>query len=256
MLKKRLIFVLYFSNGKFHLSRNFKLQSVGDARWLFDKFKFHTISKYVDEIIILDVDRDRRRVKYGFSIEFIDAVKFLMQKTFCPLTIGGGITSLEQVANCFDIGADKVLFNTAAISCPQVIRESVLKFGSQAVLGGVDFKADHSTWINNGTELAGSIQGHVEALVNLGVGEVLLNNIDADGTGQGFNLEILSYLPPGLSVPLIICGGAGKPLHFRDALLRQDVDAVATGNLFNFIGNGFEVARKILIDSKLSVRSL
>lgn len=256
MLKKRIIFVLYFANGKFHLSRNFKLQSVGNAHWLFDKFKFQTIAQYVDEIIILNVDRNRGQITHGFQEEFINAIQFLMKQTFCPLTIGGGITTLGHVATCFDIGADKVLFNSAVISFPRTIQEAVYKYGSQAVVGAIDFKTDQTTWINNGSERASIIPEHVEKLVNLGVGEVFLNNIDADGTGQGFNLNVLSCLPCGLQVPLIICGGAGQPIHFCDALLHHEVDAVATGNLFNFIGNGFEIVRERLIEAKLSVRSI
>jgi cyclase len=256
MLKKRIIFVLFFTNGKFHLSRNFKLQSVGDAQWLFDKFKFQSISQYIDEIVILNVDRTRDSIHPGFSSAFVEAIQFLMKKTFCPLTIGGGIITSEQVSVCFNMGADKVLFNTAAIVCPTVIEETVFKFGTQAVIGAVDYKNDQLVRIRNGSECVGNIADHLRMLISLGVGEILINNIDADGTGQGFNFDVLNSIPPDLSVPLIICGGAGKPIHFQEALLRPEIDAVASGNLFNFIGNGFEIVRRHLLDSDISVRAI
>jgi cyclase len=255
MLKKRLIFILYFSNGKFHLSRNFKLQSVGDAQWLFDKFNFQSISQFVDEIVILNVERSK---KHGsiYSNKFYEAIQFLMKKTFCPLTVGGGLESINQVIDCFNIGADKVLFNTAAIVCPEVVKDTISKFGSQAVIGSIDYKNDQSTWIKNGYENCTNTSKHIQTLINLNVGEILLNNMDADGTGQGFNFNIFNYIPHDLNMPLIICGGAGKPAHLQSALLRGDVDAVATGNLFNFIGNGFEMARRYLLEVGINVRAL
>lgn len=255
MLKKRLIFILYYSDGNFFLSRNFRLQRVGDARWLVDKFRFKMIGKFVDEIVVLDVTRDSQRSVLHDQV-FRDALSYVMRETFVPLTIGGSLRDMEQVKQRFEFGADKVLFNTSIITKPTLIRECVDRFGAQAVMASLDVYLNeglYATRILN-AELPGlPLMEHIQRVVDLGVGEVLVNSIDRDGTGTGFDLNLAQQCA-GVSIPLIIAGGAGKPEHFADILSLPGVDAVATGNLFNFIGKGFEAVRIHLLECSLPVR--
>lgn len=256
MLKKRLIFVLYFDSGSFCLSRNFRLQRVGDARWLVDKFRFATIGKFVDEIVVLDVSRDPA-IKRCQSDAFLGAVSHLMKETFVPLTIGGGLRSISDARACFSAGADKILFNTPAITQPDLVRDCVSLYGSQAVVVGVDVHREDSAYVSklSNCQVAGlPLQQHLQCIEELGVGEVLVNSIDRDGTGVGFDSELISQCL-SLPVPLIVAGGAGKPEHFAAMLALPNVEAAATGNLFNFIGRGFESVRTHLLDKGFPVRS-
>ncbi len=256
MLKKRLIFALYYNAGAFSLSRNFRLQRVGDVRWLLDKFRFKSIGKFIDEIVILDVTRNPQPV--DFKDEYFEAaLAYLMRETFVPLTIGGGLRSMEDVRRCFQLGADKVLFNTPVISHADLVRDSVKLFGAQAVIAEIDVSRENGSYfsrLSNAQEPGLSLAEHLQLAVELGVGEVMVNSIEQDGTGSGFDMELVRQCV-GLTVPLIVAGGAGKPEHFADVLELPGVDVVATGNLFNFMGKGFERVRTHLLEQGLPVRS-
>ncbi len=257
MLKKRLIFILYYSGGDFFLSRNFRLQRVGDVRWLIDKFRFKSIGKYIDEIIVLDVTRESYDNKTSWDY-LANSLTYLMKETFVPLTIGGGLRSAEQVSRCFEMGADKVLFNTPLITQPELVRECVVHFGAQAVVASIDVISSQGIYLSRITngELEGlALVDHINKAVNLGVGEIIINSIDQDGTGTGFDMNLVRHSLGRFSVPLIIAGGAGKPEHFSDVLAIPGIDAAATGNLFNFIGKGFERVRSHLLERGLPVRS-
>lgn len=257
MLKKRLIFVLYFDSGFFYLSRNFRLQRVGDVKWLMEKFRFKTIGSFVDEIVILDVTRNSA-IERCNGEQFNNAINTLMRETFVPLTIGGGLKTIEDASRCFNLGADKVLFNTAIITSPKLVKDCVDRFGAQAIVGAIDVVKDelnYFTKIVNAQEKGIALDEHLKKLSSLGVGELMINSIEKDGTGTGFDLEMAARCQ-GLNIPVIICGGAGKPEHFAEALSSPLVEAAATGHLFNFVGKGFEAARMYLSENGFPVRSI
>lgn len=260
MLKKRLIFVLYYDSGNFYLSRNFRLQKVGDVRWLFEKFNFKSIGRFIDEIVILDVSRDRSGQR-GLAIsetKFLDTLNYLMRETFIPLTIGGGLSSMDDVMRCFAAGADKILLNTALLNNEALVRSCVARYGAQAVVGAIDVCGSADGFVSkiaNGQQLALPLEEHLQRAAALGVGEIMINNIDRDGTGMGFDRDLVDRCL-SLDMPLIICGGAGKPEHFAEMLAQKNVEAVATGNLFNFIGKGFEQVRKYVLAQGFPVRAL
>lgn len=256
MLKKRLIFALYYDAGAFSLSRNFRLQRVGDVRWLMDKFRFKSIGKFIDEIVVLDVTRNLQQVALKDD-RFGDALAYLMRETFVPLTIGGALRSVDDVKRCLQLGADKVLFNTPVVAHPDLVRECVALFGAQAVIAEIDVSKEGGGYVSrlsNTQEPGLPLAEHLQLAVELGVGEVMVNSVEQDGTGAGFDMELVRQCI-GLPVPLIIAGGAGKPEHFADVLELPGVDAAATGNLFNFIGKGFERVRTHLLEQGLPVRS-
>ncbi len=241
--------------GYFYLSRNFTLQKVGDANWLIEKFKFSSIGDYIDELIIYDVTRDRNSKKDLILLE--KSVDKLMSQLFTPLTIGGGIKTLEQAARCFEIGADKISLNTCLSNKDDFVKECVSRYGSQAVLASVDVKKNnigYVSFIQNGAFEHLKLYDYISNIVRLNVGEICLNSIDQDGTGTGLDLAMLEEIPK-IPMPLIISGGAGKPEHFIAALSKDSVSAVATGNLFNFIGSGFLDAREYLSSHLTNVRT-
>ena len=246
MLKKRIIFVLFYLDGFFYLSRNFSLQKVGNVEWLLEKFQFLSIGDFIDELIILDVSRDRKLTSSLFQFE--KDINTLMEKIFVPLTLGGGIRSIEQASMYFQLGADKVSLNWALGKKPKLISEIVRIYGSQAVVVSLDVKYTtkcYTIFIENGKTPIGSLLEMSHYAEDLGAGELLVTSIDNDGTGFGLDIRMLCELQE-LSIPIIGAGGAGKPAHFLEALVLDNISGIATGNLFNFMGKGFYELRNHL----------
>jgi cyclase len=250
MLKKRIIFTLLYDDGYFMLSRNFRLQRVGNLEWLQKNYDFSKISFFIDELIVLDVTRKERNPK-----AFCDALKGLTKGCFVPIAAGGGIHTNEDAMLLLRSGADKVVVNTALFSHPDLVRELVKCFGQQCVIGSVDLKrkndGSYQIWTKSGTTLINDDPTlHFANLKDDMIGECYLNSIDQDGTGQGYDFAILDILPEDWNIPTIISGGAGNSLHLAKGLKNNNVDAVATAHLFNFVGDGLRQARiKILADN-------
>ena len=246
MLKKRIIFVLFYQDGNFCLSRNFSLQKVGNVEWLLEKFQFLSIGDFIDELIILDVSRDR-----GLTSSFLQLEKdvtVLMAKIFVPLTLGGGIRTIEDVSRYFQLGADKVSLNWAVGNSPQLISEISRVYGSQAVVASLDVRQTSegfSVFLDNGENAFGSLLEVSRRAEDLGAGELLITSIDRDGTGFGLDIGMLCELQD-IGIPIIGAGGAGKPAHFLEALVLDNISGIATGNLFNFMGKGFYELRNEL----------
>tara|TARA_R110002012_G_scaffold47399_1_gene124215 strand:- start:22963 stop:23730 length:768 start_codon:yes stop_codon:yes gene_type:complete len=252
MPKKRLIFTLLYADGSFKLSRNFRLQRVGDALWINKNYKFSAIASSIDELIILNVARER-----GDTKQFCADLQKVSQGCFVPLALGGQVRDMNDVALMMASGADKIVLNTALFTEPDFVREVIRKYGSQCVVASLDFKAsgdDYQFYADCGRrKIEISVEAVSEMLADLGVGEIYLNSMDADGTGQGYRLEILDHMQAVAHLPIIIAGGAGNFNHLLSGLERADVDAVATANLFNFVGNGLPSARSKLLEAGMDL---
>jgi cyclase len=247
MLKKRVIFVLLYDNGIFSYSRNFCLQKVGDLNWLKQNYNFSHISFFIDELIILDVSRGERG-----SDKFNDHIGALTEECFIPIAAGGGIETASQARDLFKHGADKIVINSLASASTEVINEISMEFGRQSVVISVDAKLEEgkfNSWINSGSTRHTPLLEWLTDISKLPIGELYLNSIDNDGVGNGYHLDLLDSLPESFPVPVILAGGAGKYEHFADALQDDRVNAVATANLFNFIGNGLEKSRNKLLSN-------
>jgi len=256
MLKKRIIFILFYQDGSFCLSRNFTLQKVGNTEWLLEKFQFLSIGDFIDELIILDVSRNRESSSSTNQLE--QDISSLMERIFVPLTLGGGIRNIDDVARYFQIGADKVSLNWAIRNSPELISEVVEKHGSQAVVASLDVRMTSdgfSVFTDYGENKFGLLSENLKLCERLGAGEVLITSIDKDGTASGLDYKMLNQLPD-IGIPIIACGGAGKPVHFFDALSLEHISGVATGNLFNFIGSGFFELRTELCKKLPNLRSI
>jgi imidazole glycerol-phosphate synthase subunit HisF len=254
MLKKRVIFTLLYNNGSFMLSRNFRLQKVGDLSWLKENYNFSKIAFSIDELIILDVTRGEQN-----EDKFYHHVRSLTEECFVPIAAGGGIRTLEQARKLLRSGADKIVINTLMYEKPDIITEISKEFGQQSIVISVDTKlvdGRFTVWTNNGSVLQKeNLTSCLKNIEKLPVGELYLNSIDQDGTGQGYKVELLDYLSSSFPVPVIISGGAGKYSHFSEILKDNRVDAVATAHLFNFIGDGLEKSRKKLLDGGINLPS-
>jgi len=228
------------------LSRNFRLQKVGDLDWLKKNYNFSHISFSVDELIILDVTRAVRDEE-----KFLFHVKSLTEECFVPIAAGGGIRTLEQARKLLHSGADKVVVNTLLAEDQSIIREIAEEFGQQSIVAAVDVKSvdgDLTVWTDNGSKKQDvALREWLNNIHQLPIGELYLNSMDNDGTGQGYKTQLLSQLNDSCKVPVILAGGAGKYKHFSEVLSDKRIDAVATAHLFNFVGDGLVRSRDKLI---------
>lgn len=192
-----------------------------------------------DELTFLDVSAS----KEGRGT-MIEVVRRTAEQVFIPLTVGGGVRSAADVRELLRAGADKVSVNTAAIANPNLLRELSEEFGAQCIVlsvdarrvpeGGVPQPSGFEVTTHGGTKSAG-----IDAIEwartgqDLGVGEILLNSMDGDGTKEGFDLELLALVREAVSIPVIASGGAGKAEHFPPAV-EAGADAVLAASIFHF----------------------
>lgn len=247
MLKKRLIFTLLYRSGLFMLSRNFRLQAVGNLDWLQRNYDFSRISNYIDELVVLDVTREKRNLD-----EFCEALKSITLNNFVPITAGGGVKDVDSARKLLRSGADKIMINSGLFNKSNLASVLSEEFGQQCVVGSIDLKRSRSgefqVWSEDGGKLNDvPARELLKRVLKESVGEIYLNSMDRDGTGQGLDLEILELLPERVSKPIILAGGAGNSSHLMVGLEDSRVDAVATANLFNFIGEGLKKARQELV---------
>jgi len=253
MLKKRVIFTLLYNNGTFMLSRNFRLQKVGDLQWLQSNYNFSQISYSIDELVVLDVTRGEKSLD-----NFCSVLKKLAEGCFVPISAGGGIRSIEAARNLLCSGADKVVVNSSLYTDDGFIGRLASEFGQQCIVASMDIKSapngSYHLWSECGSKcLDGSAKEWVARVAQDHVGELYLNSMDRDGTGQGYDLKLLDLLPLKMTKPVIIAGGVGNAWHLAAGLSDPRVDAVATAHLYNFIGDGLKKAREFLISSGINL---
>jgi imidazole glycerol-phosphate synthase subunit HisF len=245
MLKNRVIFVLLYDRGNFMLSRNFRLQKVGDLSWLKKNYDFSRIAFSIDELIVLDVSRSNRNEN-----KFIEHVRSLSEECFIPIAAGGGIRNIKQAQKLLYSGADKIVVNSLLASDKDAIMRLASEFGQQCLIASVDVKSSEDgfrVWIENGTTMMDAfLSEYLKDILSLPVGELYLNSMDRDGTGQGYEYELLDLLPTPMQIPVILAGGAGNGEHLIEGLKDSRVDAVSTAHLFNFVGDGLVNARNSL----------
>ena len=233
-------------------SRNFRLQKVGDINWLEKHYKFQEISFSIDELIILNASRDEKLIQ-----DFSKTVQRLSNNVFIPVAAGGGIRKIEDAEILFNNGADKIILNYALLDDVTLVDALVNRYGSQAIVASIDYKNVNGlqeVYVVNGTKKTGiTLSDYIKYIENLQVGEIYLNSIDKDGTGFGYDFATIQMIKYEIHVPLIIAGGAGNAEHLLNGLKIDQVSAVATANLFNFIGDSLPKARKKLLESEINI---
>jgi cyclase len=190
-------------------------------------------SRGVDELIALDIDAPREA--RGPNVPLL---RDLGDVCFMPFTAGGGVRSTDDIRSLLHSGADKVALNSALLEHPEVVRECSEEFGAQCVVASIDARATDNGYqalIEAGTRPTGRTAiEHAQAAVELGAGEILLTSIDRDGTMQGYDLGLLTGVCEAVDVPVIACGGAGKPEDFVEAIIEGGADAVSAASIFHF----------------------
>ena len=231
MLAKRVIPCLDVAGGRVVKGINFK--SLRDAGDPIELAKFYD-QEGADELTFLDISAsiDDRNT----TLEIVSATA---EQVFIPLTVGGGIRKVSDVDQLLRAGADKVSVNTAAIAQPNLINEVSERFGDQVLVLSIDArrastKSGFEVTTHGGTRSAGlDALDWIKDAIKRGVGEILLNSMDADGTKDGFDLEMLKAVREISSVPIIASGGAGKLSDFSEAL-KAGADAVLAASVFHF----------------------
>jgi len=182
----------------------------------------------------------------------------IVKRSFIPLTLGGGIKNLTLARAFLENMSDKILVNTALFENHEIISEISNRYGSQSIIAALDYKYERSKKIilknNARIKVNNDYKKIIKYVNNLDVGEILINSIDKDGTGQGLDIKILKKLPK-LNKPLILSGGAGNYNHFIDILKSKKVSAISTSNLLNFVGNGLKDLRHELQKNKIDLPS-
>jgi cyclase len=251
MLRKRIIFSLIYDNGFFNQSRNFRLQRVGNIKWLEKNYKFQEISFSLDELIVLNASKGEKNMS-----KFAETLSELVDDVFIPIAAGGGIRSLEDAKLLFENGADKLVVNSILHEDKDLVKKLIQKYGSQSIVANIDYRkvnGIYKIYINDGIkELDKDFKEYLKEVQYLEVGEIYLNSIDQDGTGFGYDIEVLDLFN-NFQIPVIIAGGAGNEKHLEKGLLLENVSAVATANLFNFVGDGLPNARNKLYNLGINI---
>lgn len=192
--------------------------------------------KEVDELVFLDITATPE----GRGPDF-ELLADIAGEAFMPMAYGGGIATLEQVQRIFALGFEKVVIDTAAYTSPQLIREAVAIYGAQSIVGCVDVRRTllgrYELSSNAGkTKQPVGLKEHVRELERLGVGEIIVNAVDRDGTQSGYDLKLIRDVSLAVSVPVVACGGAAGLDDFVAAVQEGGAAAVAAGSLFVFVG--------------------
>ena len=251
MLAKRIIPCLDIKNGRVVKGVNFvDLVDAGDpveAARAYNEMR-------ADEIVFLDITatHEGRNTMY-------DVIAKAAEQVFIPLTVGGGISSVDHFRKLLSLGADKISVNSAAFRRPELITEAALKFGSQCVVVAIDAKRNaegsFNVWLNGGRIDTGcdAVEWAARA-VELGAGEILLTSMDCYGTKNGYDTELTRRVSEAVSVPVIASGGAGKPEHFAEALTEGKADAALAASLFHFGELGIGELKEYLSARGICVR--
>lgn len=250
---QRVIFTLLYDSGQFMLSRNFRLQAVGSIDWLFSNYDLAKVSHGLDELMVLDVSRGARNPEL-----FAEKVGRIASQCFIPLTVGGGINSFDIAQRYLRSGADKLLVNSSFANDPALCRALADHFGRQCIVAGIDYRISarkgRQVFVDSGSrELFVDLAKWVRQVQEDGAGELLLQSMDQDGTGMGPDLTVMDTLGRTPDVPIILMGGVGKGEHIIAALNDRRIDAIATANLFNFIGSSFLDVREAVTAAGIEV---
>ena len=231
MLAKRIIPCLDVKAGRVVKGTNFVgLQDAGDPVELAHIYD----EEAADELVFLDITASVEQRK-----AMLDVINRTAGEVFMPLTVGGGISTVIDIRNALNAGADKTSLNTAAVKNPELISEGARLFGSQCIVLAVDAKrVAENKWevyVNGGRTPTGlDVLAWVKRAVSLGAGEILLTSMDCDGTKNGYDIPLTRAVSEAVQVPVIASGGAGELEHFYDVLTAGKADAVLAASVFHY----------------------
>ena len=250
MLCKRLIPCLDVKDGRVVKGVQFvALRDAGDpveAALAYD-------AQGADELVFLDIT-----ASHEGRATMLDVVRRTAEGIYMPLTVGGGIRSLEDIRILLRAGADKVSLNTAAVERPALVSEAARAFGSQCIVVAIDAKGRAGGWevfTHGGRRPTGrDAVAWAREVEGLGAGEILLTSMDRDGTGDGYDLALTRAVSDAVSLPVIASGGVGRLEHLRDGVVEGRADAVLVASLFHFGRHTVPEAKRYLAEQGVPVR--
>jgi imidazole glycerol-phosphate synthase subunit HisF len=251
MHTKRIIPCLDVKDGKVVKGINFEgLKEVGYPVTLAEEYYIQG----ADEIVFLDITATHEKRK-----TIVELVEKVSEKVFIPFTVGGGIGNIDEIRNILRAGADKISLNSAAIRNKNLIKEGAYYFGNQCIVLAVDAKrVEKNKWnvfINGGRIDTGiELFSWIEEGYKLGAGEILLTSMDADGTKNGFDLELTRKVSELVDIPVIASGGCGKIEDFKDVFIEGKADAALAASLFHYGNLKVKDVKEYLIKNDIGVR--
>ena len=255
MLAKRIIPCLDVDNGRVVKGVQFvDIRDAGDPVEIAKRYD----EQGADELTFLDItaSSDNRET-------MVHVVEEVAGQVFIPLTVGGGIRTVEDIRRMLNAGADKVAINTAAVANPEFVKQAAQKFGSQCIVVAIDAKrvsAEGETprweiFTHGGRKPTGlDAVEWAKKMVNYGAGEILLTSMDRDGTKIGFDLELTRAISDAVSVPVIASGGVGNLRHLAEGVTQGGADAVLAASIFHFGEYTIEEAKRAMADAGVEVR--
>jgi len=227
-----------------------ELRNVGDPVTLALRYN----DQGADEMVFFDITASAHGRK-----TMVDVIERTANECFMPLTVGGGIKSVDDMFTMLRAGADKISINSSALATPDLIRQGAEKFGSQCIVVSIDAKKigpDQWRVFSHGGRKDTGLDAidWAKRAVSLGAGEIVLNSIDADGTKAGFDLVITRRISESVGVPVVASGGAGKLEHMADVLLAGKADAVLAASIFHFGTYTVGDVKQFLAKQKIPVR--
>lgn len=261
MKKNRIIPILLLKNGWLVQSKGFnRYQNLGNPVTAVKR-----LSEWaVDELVYLDITTDdvydlrRNDIKNENRGDFLSIIEDVSKFSFMPITVGGKITSLEDIEKRLSKGADKISINTKAIEDPSFIETAAKEFGSQCIVISLDAKITdegYKIFKNGGkanTKL--DVSGCCRKVQDLGAGEILINSIDRDGAGNGYDIELINEACEAVNIPVIAVGGVGEWSHFSEGFEKTNADAFGAANIFHYQDQSVYLAKKYLFDKGYNVR--
>jgi cyclase len=254
MLAKRVIPCLDVDRGRVVKGTNFvNLRDAGDPVQVAARYE----QEGADELVFLDITASHE----GRDI-MIDVVRHTAEQVFMPLTVGGGIRTIEDIRDLLNAGCDKVSINSAACRNPDFVRQAAKRFGSQCIVVNIDpkrvRKKAQEVWevhINGGRVPTGlEAVSWARKVEELGAGEIVLTSMDRDGTKDGYDLEITAAVSDAVSIPVVASGGAGKPEHLADAVLVGKADAALAASIFHFGEYTIQETKRLMAAQGIPVR--
>lgn len=247
MIRKRLVTVLTVNDGVLFRTRNF----IPDYRYTLNFIDTWS----VDEIVLLDITRPGN----GERDNFYDVVKLVAANCFVPLTVGGGVRSVEDVRMLLSIGADKVAINTEALARPEFIHEAARQFGSQCVVVSIDVVKNEECAYEVVSEFGQKRQAidpvsWAQIVQKHGAGEIIVQSVDKDGTLEGYDNTLNKHVSEAVGIPVLACSGAGCWQHFVEGFRDGKVAAVCTTNIYHFTESSIKSAKQYLSKAAVDVR--
>lgn len=254
MLAKRIIPCLDVDQGRVVKGTNFvNLRDAGDPVEVARRYE----SEGADELVFLDITASHEQRDI-----MLDVVSRTAEQVFMPLTVGGGIRTIDDIRSLLNAGSDKVSINSAACREPEFVREAARRFGSQCIVVNIDPKRvqqeGREVWevhINGGRLPTGlEAVEWAQRVEELGAGEIVLTCMDCDGTKDGYDLEITAAVSRSVGIPVVASGGAGSPKHMADVIQEGMADAALAASIFHFGEFTIRETKQVLADRGIPVR--